>query len=1520
FSDEERRRIKAHFAAEAAKHEKPAEEEQDVVGGLELDQINILLIGDYRSGKTSLVETFRLYADPNYQAKTEHITQGNNRFADETVKITAFLANLHTVQIRKLRGTTGEYDVVDLEEEAKRSSEGDFEDLLNLGAKGAESVIIASNGTKKYRFNIFEGPSLNESVLEFEKNIFSIHKTLVESKAELHQVLFTLAPGPLIGDIKATIRVCSDVFSDFNPLFSFVHTKIDYPKLHIGNKQFHDYMKERTELLQSYIRSSAAPYMIDCNLQSNWPVQRAKTYNVVHDILKAAIDQTPMALKSPLMKKTPKMIAIDAELKWLARDTVRDSKREIGTNKNEVLELSNKIHQLDIDYNTRDHVVNSDRFNEDITVRDDMEIVFADEYKTAAEPDPKIISRSMTFGKQSRKVEKVQVVAENVEIEQALGGEGFNHWMIIYRRETGAAASLVVKLYARKQDSAGNPVGETRDMTETRQQREMLEVELDIAEGRSQHLSQIRKGYDILFKFISSKTLPNVVMEDLIRAKVYEAKVTPFDRIKLSYMHSGNVPDTNPSKSADDSSSRADEDDWLFAPRKRLLRASNLQTTKSFTSPASETSVEEGMSTSTSRQPPDVIGDRPESRHRYSVLVLGKIQSGKSTLIQHFKNYANPSLAIDHTLLGDNTFSKTQSCRTFVVETSMPSYEAFHRHTGEAIDLQCLDTKFKDDEDYHDFLLSSESEVGLRLISQNRDSPSMDLADFEFLDTPGICNHEGKDAANAENVIESIVSARAFNLVLVVINPHDPLTAEQLIGLQFYSDLLRALKCRCIIAFIFTHVDYSQSRLVNANLNTDLKKTTHSLARIFHGSMLDNNEPCPSFSIDLAQNKRPVIQSIIRSTLRNVLQLVVSSPAVLMDTSPEKVLRIKHMDHPSKYSGEQRRETLTRIYGKTRFPAKDPSSNPTTSSGVTLHDVNILVIGDARSGKSTLIEVMKMYSNLVLDPNVEPLGQSDTDADEILAGCRLITDLHTYKIHKSLEKQGENSAFNLQEMSHTLNQKDYEDHLLMDRGDISSQVVPPKAPRKYRICIFETPDLQEDVETGNMQEVIFSIYRALSESHRPIHQVLITLAPDSITSPTKQIIDDLFKMFPDIGSLFAFVHTKIDYRNLHCSNRQFHDSLEKIKEQIQGLIRTDPPIFFINSDPDPNRPVQLVCTLNTIHDVLLAAVNSQPKYSVLVLGKSQSGKSCLIQHIKKYADPNYQINRSLLGSGNFSKTESVSHFSVVSNLPTYEVLEIATNTTLDLKILDAESEDTDDYCDRLRGRESNYSVRAKPQVQDISPPERVEFRFLDTPGTNDTDQRDTDFARTIVSEIIATRSFNLILVVVSNNHPLTMEYGRALEYYANVLEGLHSNITFLYTHVDYADCHHSNTVHAAKIRKRHQSFSNIFRERRYVPQWQDSTTATTTSTTTTTITTATTVAAASDEAEVHRHFTIDLLDKRRPIIQCLIRNTIRDILHLAVTSPKAELDTSSRSIAQIWAIEHPDAANRLLRKQFGTEV
>lgn len=226
-------------------------------------------------------------------------------------------------------------------------------------------------------------------------------------------------------------------------------------------------------------------------------------------------------------------------------------------------------------------------------------------------------------------------------------------------------------------------------------------------------------------------------------------------------------------------------------------------------------------------------------------------------------------------------------------------------------------------------------------------------------------------------------------------------------------------------------------------------------------------------------------------------------------------------------------------------------------------------------------------------------------------------------------------------------------------------------------------------------------------------------------------------------------------------------------------------------------------------------------------------------------------------------------------------------------------EDADDYFDLLKGCEIGYALRVVPQDSDSSPTELVEFRFLDTPGINDTKGRDTEFATTIVNEIIATQSFNLILIVTSSKGSITPAYGFALEYYAKVLEGLRSNIAFLYTHVDYYDCHHTNSTHHSELRTRQHVFSRTFRDCRYLSARSTDTDIT------------------SDREGLYRHFTIDLVDvNMRPIIQCLNCNTLRDILQLAVTNSAAELDTSTANLDRIRAIAHPGTANLEIRKRF----
>ncbi|KAF9307757.1 hypothetical protein BG003_000231, partial [Podila horticola] len=77
---------------------------------------------------------------------------------------------------------------------------------------------------------------------------------------------------------------------------------------------------------------------------------------------------------------------------------------------------------------------------------------------------------------------------------------------------------------------------------------------------------------------------------------------------------------------------------------------------------------------------------------KYSVLILGSTQAGKSTLIEHIRSYTDPGYAIDESLLGDGFTSKTDITTPFLVESNLPTYEAYRKDTGVAFQLKDLAT------------------------------------------------------------------------------------------------------------------------------------------------------------------------------------------------------------------------------------------------------------------------------------------------------------------------------------------------------------------------------------------------------------------------------------------------------------------------------------------------------------------------------------------------------------------------------------------------------------------------------------------------------------------------------------------------------------------------------------------------------------------------------------------------------------------------------------------------------------
>ncbi|KAF8932645.1 hypothetical protein BGZ52_009679 [Haplosporangium bisporale] len=151
--------------------------------------------------------------------------------------------------------------------------------------------------------------------------------------------------------------------------------------------------------------------------------------------------------------------------------------------------------------------------------------------------------------------------------------------------------------------------------------------------------------------------------------------------------------------------------------------------------------------------------------------------------------------------------------------SDLPTYEAYDKQFGATLDLEATTM---DDEDYYDHLCAREKTVGLRNQAQNSRKPLLGLMEFEFLDKPGLCNHEGKDSVHAENITKAITTSRTFNLILIVANPHDPVTVDFQLALQYYSEALHGMRFN--IAFVFTRVDYAHSHHNYSDGHSDLQE------------------------------------------------------------------------------------------------------------------------------------------------------------------------------------------------------------------------------------------------------------------------------------------------------------------------------------------------------------------------------------------------------------------------------------------------------------------------------------------------------------------------------------------------------------------------------------------------------------------------------------------------------------------------------------------------------------------------
>ncbi|KAG0028400.1 hypothetical protein BGZ81_004773 [Podila clonocystis] len=156
-------------------------------------------------------------------------------------------------------------------------------------------------------------------------------------------------------------------------------------------------------------------------------------------------------------------------------------------------------------------------------------------------------------------------------------------------------------------------------------------------------------------------------------------------------------------------------------------------------------------------------------------------------------------------------------------------------------------------------------------------------------------------------------------------------------------------------------------------------------------------------------------------------------------------------------------------------------------------------------------------------------------------------------------------------------------------------------------------------------------------------------------------------------------------------------------------------------------------------------------------------KSTFIECARNNVDPEHAVNWSPIGNSVESKIGTTKQFTVTSDLPGHEV----------------------------RHNTDNAPTTPTPYAEsnpDPAPLGTVKINLLDQSGINDTNYQDVEHAKRIINEMVKTKAFNLIVVIIVNSEiPIHMEQV-AFRFYSSVIhaiQGHHDNVIFVYTHVEY---------------------------------------------------------------------------------------------------------------------------------------
>ncbi|KAG0318988.1 hypothetical protein BGZ99_005352 [Dissophora globulifera] len=257
-------------------------------------------------------------------------------------------------------------------------------------------------------------------------------------------------------------------------------------------------------------------------------------------------------------------------------------------------------------------------------------------------------------------------------------------------------------------------------------------------------------------------------------------------------------------------------------------------------------------------------------------------------------------------------------------------------------------------------------------------------------------------------------------------------------------------------------------------------------------------------------------------------------------------------------------------------------------------EFNVLVLGETQSGKTTFVEAVRKYADQSATINEGAIGTGYGSHTTHVQTTSVTTDLPDYFVTKSMAKgivAHQQTVVDYGEFICNQDEDDYEESL--NRRRDLRMVRGPAKEHTLRFNFIDTPGLNSTTSEDELH--VQGIFSELLEANS-IHLVLITISSFGLFSQgLKDAIKCYLDMFPDFNGVIAFVHTRVDYKNLHPNCEKYAKALNRKMDALHEIMgRTTFPHFQIDCDLHTNKPIRDCITQSTIQKILQLAPFNKP--------------------------------------------------------------------------------------------------------------------------------------------------------------------------------------------------------------------------------------------------------------------------------------------------------------------------------------